>query len=379
MQSADQVWWKQVPNVRLFTETILKNLSEEKSVLLYDTQSLPWRQSFESRIMQSMKTLDSAKAFEKLSDIDEPGQYILNHYCKAEKRAQYRPSKSYAAFLAENDDIVLHERYLWVVLASVEQLQAWTDFASEYVRIRGRQNISAVFILEWPGKLSLSRKKGIVPLALENDIGEYDWHVFAAMMASASDMSSFMKSYLAELAVSLTQADAELCSQCILRNREFLQEPFAVLDKLTRTTLRSDGSAFFPVKTEAEISRCIWQAQIRILYPMLEEYRERFVRKYGDVIRAKCPIDSPFGEVYHDPADVELGTLVYMAGCKSIQLSSEEYAMLKAFRDARNTLSHLGILNFCEIEMLMRAFAETADSPCSARPVSQTIQNPHEL
>ena len=106
MQSADQIWWKQVPNVRLFTETILKNLLEEKSVLLYDTQSLPWRQSFESQITQDLKILDSAKAFEKLSDIDEPGQYILNHYCKAEKRAQYRPSKSYATFLAENDDIV---------------------------------------------------------------------------------------------------------------------------------------------------------------------------------------------------------------------------------------------------------------------------------
>ena len=166
MQNADQIWWKQVPNVRLFAETALNNLLDEKSVLLYDTQSLPWRQSFESQIMQDLKILDSAKAFEKLADIDEPGQYILSHYCKAEKRAQYRPSKSYAAFLAENDDIVLHERYLWVTLASTEQLQAWTDFVSEYVSIRGRKKISAVFILEWLDGISLSRKKGIVPLSL---------------------------------------------------------------------------------------------------------------------------------------------------------------------------------------------------------------------
>ena len=78
------------------------------------------------------------------------------------------------------------------------------------------------------------------------------------------------------------------------------------------------------------------------------------------MIRVKCPIKSPFGEVYNDPADVELGTLVYMAGCRSLQLLLEENTILKAFRDARNTLSHLGSLNFGEIVMLMRAFAETA-------------------
>lgn len=360
MQNADQIWWKQVPNVRLFAETALNNLLDEKSVLLYDTQSLPWRQSFESQIMQDLKILDSAKAFEKLADIDEPGQYILSHYCKAEKRAQYRPSKSYAAFLAENDDIVLHERYLWVTLASTEQLQAWTDFVSEYVSIRGRKKISAVFILEWLDGISLSRKKGIVPLSLGSYISEYDWHVFATMLASSVDASSFMKPYLAELAVNLTLGDAELCTQCILRHRAFLQEPYTVLDELTRTALRSDGSAFLPVKTQTEASCCIWQTQVRILYPMLEEYRERFVRKYIDVLRAKCPIESPFGAVYNEPADVELGTLVYMAGCKSLQLSLEEFTILKAFRDARNKLSHLGILNFSEVDMLTCAFAEAA-------------------
>ena len=360
MQSADQIWWKQVPDVRLFAETILKNLLDEKSVLLYDTQSLPWRQSFESQIMQDLKILDSAKAFEKLADIDEPGQYILSHYCKAEKRAQYRPSKSYSAFLAENDDIVLHERYLWVTLASTEQLQAWTDFVSEYVSIRGRKNISAVFILEWLDGISLSRKKGIVPLSLGSYISEYDWHVFATMLASSVDVSSFMKSYLAELAVNLTPGDAELCAQCILQHSKFLQTPYAVLDELTQTASRSDGSEFSLVKTEAEATRCIWQAQIKILYPILEEYRERFVRKYGDAIRAKGSIKSSFGEVYNDPADVELGTLVYLVGSKNLQLPSEKYAVLKAFRDARNALSHLGILSFGEIDILMHAFAETA-------------------
>ena len=180
------------------------------------------------------------------------------------------------------------------------------------------------------------------------------------MMASSVDASSFMKSYLAELAVDLTQGDAELCTQCILQHSRFLQTPHAVLEALTQTALRSDGSAFSSVKAEAEVTRCIWQAQIRILYPMLEEYREHFVRKYGDVIRAKCPIESPSGEVYHDPADVELGTLVYMAGCKSLQLSLEEFTILNAFRVARNRLSHLGILSLSEIDMLMHAFAETA-------------------
>ena len=199
-----------------------------------------------------------------------------------------------------------------------------------------------------------------MPLSLRNNIGEYDWRVFATMMASSVDASSFMKSYLAELAVNLTLGNAELCAQCILQHSKFLQTPYAVLDELAQAASRGDGSEFSSAKTEAEATRRIWQAQIRTLYPILEEYREHFVRKYGEVIRAKCPIESPFGEVYNDPADVELGTLVYMAGCKSLQLSLEEFTILKAFRDARNKLSHLGILNFSEVDMLMRAFAEAA-------------------
>ena len=82
------------------------------------------------------------------------------------------------------------------------------------------------------------------------------------------------------------------------------------------------------------------------------EFRESFVQKYRIPIKTQLPITSSYGEVYDDPNDVELGTLLFMAGTKRLLLNTKEYNKLKAFKDARNTLSHLGVLTIEEIEYL---------------------------
>ena len=89
------------------------------------------------------------------------------------------------------------------------------------------------------------------------------------------------------------------------------------------------------------MNHLIWLAQIKTVYPVLEEYREDFVQRHSSAIARHLPITSSYGETYDDPNDVELGTLKYMADNGMLYLSAKEYESLKTNKDARNKLSRL--------------------------------------
>ena len=100
------------------------------------------------------------------------------------------------------------------------------------------------------------------------------------------------------------------------------------------------------------MAHLIWLAQIKTIYPYLEEYREEFVQKHHSAIAKQLPIQTSYGETYNDPKDVELGTLMYMAVNGYISLGSQEYEKLKKYKEARNKLSHLTALSIGDIRAL---------------------------
>ena len=348
----ERIWWERVPNALSFANDIIDCLVDEKSVIIHHKEPLPWQSAFSSIVKEAVKQRNSSKTFENVSNVAEPGPYLLREFCKPEKRAQCRPSKGYAGFLAENDDIVLHERYLWVEISTPEQLDAWTSFVSDYVRIRDKRKEPAVFILDWQGKTQTSRKKGVSQFSFDDYIGEYDRVVFAMLASSSVKGDTFLKNYLAELASNVIGNDIELYAECIEHYENFIRDPYGTTMQCAHNSLRSDGSVFQFEKSAEQVEHDIWLTQIRTTYSVIEEFRESFVQKYRIPIKTQLPITSSYGEVYDDPNDVELGTLLFMAGTKRLLLNTKEYNKLKAFKDARNTLSHLGVLTIEEIEYL---------------------------
>lgn len=348
----EQIWWERVPNALSFVNDIVGSLVDEKSMILQHSVPLPWQASFISFVKDSVKQQNSSKTFEAVSGTEKPGPYLLREFCKPEKRAQYRPSKSYADFLAESDDIVLHERYIWVTISSAEQLEAWTSFVSDYIKGRSKNKEPAAFVLDWQGTELFSRKKGVAYYSFDDYIGEYDRVVFSMLASSSIPGGTFIKNYLAELAANVIGNDIELYAKCFKCYREFMVDPYDVVTSCAANSLRSDGSSFQFFKSRSEVEHSVWLAQIRTIYPIIEEFREDFVQKHKAAVKAQLPITSSYGEVYDDPNDVELGTLVYMAGSGKLTLNTKEYDKLIAFKDARNTLSHLGIIPLEKINHL---------------------------
>lgn len=341
-----------MPNALAFASDIVDNLLNEKSIILNCSKGFPWYSHLAMNIKESVKRQNSSKRFEHVSDESDPGAYLLREFCKPGKRADYRPTKSYAQFFAESDDIVLHERYMWVKIGSKEQLDSWTGFVSEYVKKRGRNRDIAVFILEWAGEGTIQTKKGIKVCSFDEYVSEYDRIVFCTLAASAVRERPFIKNYLTELTANVVGNDIELCALCLENYREFLADPYMAIDKIIVSKVRSDGGEFHFEKSQAEVDRLIWLAQIRTVYPALEEYREGFVHHYASVIAKQLPITSSCGEVYRNPEEVELGTLKYMADNGWLNLNQKEYDRLRLNKNVRNKLSHLTPLMLDEVKQL---------------------------
>lgn len=349
----EQIWWERIPNAIAFISDITNALINERSIVLQYSSEMPWYKYMVDKIKEDVSSRESLKNFEDIENVNNPGEYMLQAYCKYEKRAQYRPTKTYARFLAESDDIVLHQRYLWIRPRTISEVNAWLDFVSEYLKYRANDKERAVYIIEYDNGNTIRPRKGIKLVSFEEYISDYDKTLFAMLSSSTIPERSLIKSYLAELSANVLGNDMELCSECLKDHKAFLEDPYTRIKKIIDISCRSDGIQFRFECSREEIRTSIWRAQIKTIYPVLEEYREDFVQKYRDVIKKELPITSSFGEQYTEAEEVELGTLAFMVDSGKIFLTERESKNLHNYRDARNKLSHLNILLFDEIMQLI--------------------------
>lgn len=349
----ETIWWNQVTNAVKYVTDIKQSILEEKSILLKYASGMPWREQLVSSVIDAVKLQNGNKKFVNISGVEDPGKYLLKEFCKPEKRTEYRPSKGYAKFFAKSDDIVLHDRYLWIHIESQKSLDDWLNFVSEYIKERDKKDNKAVFVLECAGENFPAAKRGVKVFSFDDYIGEYDRIVFAVLASSSIKERPFINTYLSELVANVAGNDIELAAECIRHHKSFLENPLAFIRMVTDEKVRSNGEQFCYLKEVDEVKYLIWLSQIKTIYPYLEEYREDFVRRYYNVINKQLPIQASYGETYEDPKEVELGTLMYIVGSGCFSISSMEYEKLKKYKEARNKLSHLTALSIAEIEELL--------------------------
>ena len=141
----------------------------------------------------------------------------------------------------------------------------------------------------------------------------------------------------------------ELLAECVLKYDDFIASPYETVQHCVQEYLR--GEYVFQ-KNRDEVLHAVWKAQIRTMYPVIEMFREDFVKRHDAAIKSQLPLIAPHGELYEIPSDVELGTLVYLDADGRLSLNDEERTRLIAFRNARNKLSHLDTLSLEEIRGL---------------------------
>ena len=351
----DKLWWMHITKAHKFLTDIVNTAVGERSIILSLPENVPWRNTLVELVEDSLRKEDANRAFEEIACPDgDVGLFLLDKFCKQEIRATYRYGMSYASFLGKCDDTVLNNRYLWIRDIPENKYSEWVDFIVEYNKnVKGRK--PAVFILETYGDYFANKeKKGIKKILFNQNIDEYDKFAFCALAATENSCKEYMRPYLAEMVSIICSEDIELCAECVAAGNKFLNNPVEVLDSIIETGWRSDGSNYSFSKTDDEIKNEMWESQVKTVFPVIEKFRSDFIKTYYKEIKNGLPITNAFNESIDCPEDVELGTLVLMAGLGAIHVTENDYNNLVTFRNARNTLAHLGVLDFNTVDTLLR-------------------------
>ena len=352
-----KLWWEQVPNARKFISEIINFAVDDKNVLLDVPASIPWYDEMQSQIEEGIREQKTGYNLEVLLDDNrEPGEIVMRKFCKPEKIQKYRPLIGYAKFLAESDDIVLNTRIVWITGINPDRYTSWAKFANDYKEALPEGRRGCTFILELNSANSIGAMKGINIVSYKRLIGYFDCFVFYAVAAAIINETAVLKQYLTELVTEVCGNDIELGAECLLLENyiEFLNNPINVLKKLEVEKARSDGIDFKINAAENEIVQCVWNAQIKTIFPIIENFRRCFVEKHSEAIQKELPITNSYGEERTQPNEVEIGTLEYMVCEKGITIPVEEHNKLHIYKQARNDLAHLKTLELEKIKEIVR-------------------------
>ena len=350
----DNIWWRQIIKANHFINDISTNILQGKSIILHLPVFVPWRDTMYDLIEG---VLHSENPEYRVDFVDCPtrdqypsgdvGQFLLEKYCKKEKRSSYRPIETYAEFLAKSNDIVLNSHYVWIRSVSRDDVENMGDFIVDYNKNLPKGHSGAVFVLEVRGGTGrLKSLKGVKYISMDESIDDYDRYTFCALASTDVNVPAYLRPYLAELVSSVCREDIELCSLCINQWDIFIKDPISTLKTICETETRSDGTAFNLPIDSAIINPLIWEAQLKILFPKIEKFRSSFIKKHYHEIMRALPIKNSNGDNIDDPIDVEIGALIFLAGQKKIVLNKNEYERADEFRKIRNELAHITPVEF---------------------------------
>lgn len=354
----DRLWWNHITKAHKFMEDIVHTAVEGKSILLSLPENVPWRNTLLELVEDQLKLENPKNSFEIIScPEEEAGLYLLNQFCPEERRSSYRYGMTYASFLGQCEDTVLNDRYLWITDIPETKYDEWMNFIIEYNK-NVTNKTPAIFILEINKESFVhSAKKGLKKMIFSQNIGAYDQFAFCALAATENSCKDYLRPYLAELVATLCRDDMELCAECVRMGSRFLEDPIRVIHQIKEEKYRSDGNAYCFSKNNEEIKTFIWETQLKHVFPAIEKYRSHFIKKYYAAIQSALPISSSYGELVDKPEDVEIGTLLYLAANGRIPVNTNEYQELELYRNSRNKLAHLNILESDAVELILSARA----------------------
>ena len=344
------IWWGQIGNSLRFLTKVTNSLRDCQSAVLQVPQNLPWRHDFYEAIDIRRSSFSGERRLVRLtwSDGMDPGEFILDELCSNRVRADYWPGQTYAEYLGSKSDLLMNDYYVWVTgIHNKADLSKWGDFVSRYHHVAKQLESTALFILEYDGaNTDVSGVEKIV-YAVEN----YDCRVFS-LEAAAALGNTELRSYQAELALSICDNNPELCFALLMAGSKLLNNPVQATIEVTADSYSSDGLPFLSLN-EQQIQSSAWEAAIVLLFPLLERYRMSFIDKSETELARHLPISNSNGERVTDPRDLEIGALYYIVSSASKVFSVTDVDAIRLCRKVRNLLAHNKIVPINDIQKVL--------------------------
>jgi len=272
-----------------------------------------------------------------------------------------------ASTLATNPCIA--GRIIWIEGLSSHTWPAWKRFLTEYQHVcLSRPLIErCTFCVPLPGKTALDPPVEDACLTNHYYRGVVDYLdiiMYTARVIQRGNLSALRHRLTVAVISSLAQWDPRVCDHFANEPLDSILDPGSSLKELaihrgwSRTREqeslgncwhlgmdeRIDGKSLLHSAALAlndptsEISRRIWNAEIGVLLPFIEEKRRGFLERYGKILRV--PFQTSFG-VITDVRDLEIGHIDYQLASCGLAIDPDVRRLVAQLRQIRNALTHL--------------------------------------
>lgn len=344
-----QLWWNRLVNSVRFLDDIQDILMCNGSVLLCFETEIPWKDTMLDTIEQKLSDITDSRTFDILdvSKTDSPGMFLMERYCSKEERKKYWPTThgSPERFLAQNRGTPLNKRY--VCLTGITSITAmeWVASVSEYITNCNDEQEHGIFILLVEGTVP-SCPKPLTLMRYTDYVSDYDCMMLCLTIISDLSCSRAEKMYLCEAASNIANNRVELAGLLVSRKLALIKNPYAV----TAEIYQENGIKV--TNLQEQVHMAIWKAQIKLVFPKLENFRAEIIQKYEAKLQQFLPIRSSNNDEVKKAADLEIGQLFYI--CNENRDSKitnvSEYKMLKKMKDVRNNLAHWEPLSYEQLK-----------------------------
>ncbi|GEM_PF-1551298 len=348
----DKIWWTSVPNPVKYINDITEAFSDGKSVVCVLPEKSEWIDTMRSVIMEKIRSGVNKICVISGKDTGdcEPGQYLAQLLVKQEIRVKYRTSIGYEMFLTkvEADTSLIHS-YVYLKELSEKQSNDWLKFISGYNSYHSPDSPRCKFIMETSVNMCENLPLGKI-IRRSDYFRNFDISILCMLASSDINVSDHMRNYLIDLSVLFSENDPELASMLISYGENLAKEPERILREITEKNLRSNMMRF---TIPSDINNLIWKAQHRIFYPLIEQYRLNFIKNHENDFPLHEKITNSVGEEIESVYEIELNTIKWLYDTCKLALNKQEHEELKFFKQCRNELAHLGILDYPKLQHII--------------------------
>ncbi len=341
-----ELWWRRLVNSARFLDDLKDTLADDKSVLLLFDTDIPWPNIMTETLEQKLADVNDNRSFDvvDVSDAESFGKYLIEseRFCSKPVRNAYWPTHgSREKYLAQRDDITLNKRYVCFTGIKPENASEWTSSVAEYLENCDDIHKHGVFIIILEG-VNVPASKHLTTFRYDDYVTDYDCMMLCLTLVSDLKCSRAEKMYLCEVASNIAHNNTPLAAMLASRKTDLIKNPY----KVSAEVFEENGVKVTNLKER--VRTAVWEAQIKLVFPKIENFRADLIRKYQNKISRYLPIKSSNNDYVDKASDLEIGQLFFICKANSSHkiIDLSEYEMLKKMRDVRNTLAHWEALSY---------------------------------
>lgn len=327
----ESFWWSQITGPAHCLQETSAKLSAGSVTLAQDFHYMNW---FIEMLIERLLMGDSGLQIDKIDAAEydkerDIGEKLFHKYAPGR---EYHPLEgTFAAQLAQHK--LLNGRVL--IILNIGRAEQWEKLALEYTRhYAGAGAMLLIFKDKIP---QLHRQRNLNILNWSDWISPYDMRVFASYCVSKSyQITDYTKSYITYLAANLAIGNPGLCS--LLAVKELIDNPRDLLHQLSGTYVEAANT----LENGKHIDFLIWEAQVQVIFPIIEVERRRIIETYCENLLNVLPQIDEFGNKLTCPEEMELRHIQFYYRKPQGRLEKkEDDQIFQLIYSARNDLAHL--------------------------------------